>query len=229
MVVNESKIIKTKTFFRMGKKKDQVAIEAENQAVLEAEKHEKMRRDAIAEFNMNNIGVYWIDPDKVPTDEDINKAKEDYETVTKNLNEKKDYVIADKTNALRVAKFLKNFVENGFWSQRGFVGVINFVTLLDEFINNFNEEDPVDLVLEFPPLQFCFIMLENYGGIGLDAALRMANMWETYVPIYEHVHELIDWHEQEANKCKELSDRWGYLSQGYYINILKDDEQNNKQ
>ena len=45
----------------------------------EVEKHEIERRKAIADFNTQNMGKYWIDPDKLPTEDDINLAKEEFE------------------------------------------------------------------------------------------------------------------------------------------------------
>ena len=94
--------------------------------VDEAAKQAEMRLAAIREYNVNNMGDSWIDPNHVPTEEEVAEAKKEFEDRTKALQEKNDYLVADKPNALRVAKFIKNFIENGFWAQRYFVGVINF-------------------------------------------------------------------------------------------------------
>ena len=103
----------------MSKKKDK----NEANVVDQTAKLEEERRKAIAEFNVQNMGKYWIDPDKVPTSEDIENVKKEFEERTKALQEKKDYLVADKSNALRVAKFMKDFNDNAVWSQRMFVGV----------------------------------------------------------------------------------------------------------
>ena len=63
---------------------------------------------------------FWIDPEKTPTSEDIQQVKDEFEQRTKALQEKKDYVVADKNNALRVAKFMKEFNDNSIWTQRMF-------------------------------------------------------------------------------------------------------------
>ena len=78
----------------------------------QAKRLEEERKKAIAEFNTQYIGKFWIDPDKVPTDKDIEDVKTEFEERTKAMQEKKDYLIADKTNALRVAKFMKDFNDN---------------------------------------------------------------------------------------------------------------------
>jgi hypothetical protein len=181
-----------------------------------AAKQAEQRLAAIREFNVNNMGESWIDPNRVPTEEEINAAKEEFENHTRALQEKNDYLVADAPNALRVAKFLKNFISNGFWAQRYFVGVLNFVEKIDEFIAEC-EKEPKDLVLEYPPLQFCMLMLENYAGFGIESAKKMAELWDEYVPIYDTIRDHIEWYNKEAKMCERLKQRWGMLAQGYYL------------
>jgi hypothetical protein len=195
-----------------------------NDAVALAEQHEKERRVAISEFNMNNMGKYWIDPDKVPTDEDIASAKQAFEDAVTEFQKGKDYVIADKANALRVATFLKNFIERSMWQQRMFVGVLNFKAHMDDFINTFNPDEPKDLVLDYMATQFTHIMLENYGGVGIESANWMAENWEEYLPIYETVHEHIESYNAEHKRCEELKEVWGMFEQGYYLVVLSGDD-----
>lgn len=193
-------------------------------AVDEAINQENERLNAIAAFNRENMGKFWIDATKVPIDEDIAKAKEEFETATKAHQEKKDYIIADKDNALRVAKFLKEFIDNCFWTGRFFVGVLNFSALMNDFIEGYEKNGSSDLVLEYGPMQFAFLMLENYGGIGIDSAKKMANMWDEYLPIYEKLHEHVDWYNREVHRCDNLKTRWAMFEQGYYMYILEDTE-----
>ena len=47
---------------------------------------------AIREFNRNNAGSMWIDPEKVPTEEDVLQAKTEWEERSKALVEKNDYL-----------------------------------------------------------------------------------------------------------------------------------------
>ena len=110
-------------------------------------KQAQARLAAINEFNRNNMGEAWIDPAKTPPDEDIEAAKKEYEDRTVALRDKADYLVADKDNALRVAKFIRNFIANGFWTQRYWVGVVNFVDYIDNFIKEC-EAEPKDLVME---------------------------------------------------------------------------------
>ena len=196
-----------------------------NDAASQAARLEEERRKAIAEFNVQNMGKYWIDPDKVPTSEDIENVKKEFEERTKALQEKKDYLVADKNNALRVAKFMKDFNDNSLWSQRMFVGVLNFSALMNDFIENFDENNPKDLIMEYAPTQYAFLLFENYGGVGIESARHMAEIWDEYLPIYETLHELVDWYKNEADKCDELKEKWAMFEQGYYLHILEGTEE----
>ena len=214
----------------MAKKKTKKTEEVEatkNDVVMNAEpsatKLEEERKKAIAEFNLQNAGKFWIDPDRVPTDEDIKEAQKDFEERTNALQNKNDYLIADKTNALRVAKFMKEFNDNSVWQKRMFVGVINFSAEMEDFIEKFDENNPVDLVLSYGPMQYAFLMFENYGGRGIEDAKHMAEIWEEYLPIYETLHELIDWYKNEVDMCEKLKSRWGMFEQGYYLCIMDED------
>lgn len=190
-----------------------------NDAVSQAECNERERREAIAEFNMNNMGKYWIDPDKIPTDEDIANAKKAFEDAVEEFQKGKEYVIADSANSVRVATFLKNFIERAMWQQRMFVGVLNFRALMDDFIKD-NETEPKELVLDYMATQFAHIMLENYGGVGIESANWMAENWEEYLPIYETIHEHVESYNADHNKCEELKEVWGMFEQGYYLVVL---------
>ena len=205
----------------MAKKKEKVA----NVATQNAEKATAQRLAAIQEFNRQNAGEAWIDAERVPTEEEINTAKEDYEKRTIALRDKNDYLVADEANALRVAKFLKKFIENGFWTQRYFVGVINFSEYITKFITELEgtaeqEAARKPLTMEYGPLQFCYLMLENYAGHGLEDAKKMAEMWDEYVPIYDTIREHIEWYNNEVKMCEALKQRWGMLAQGYFLVLL---------
>ena len=205
----------------MAKKKEKVA----DVATQNAERAAAQRLAAIQEFNRQNAGEAWIDAERVPTEEEINTAKEDYEKRTVALRDKNDYLVADEANALRVAKFLKKFIENGFWTQRYFVGVINFSDYITKFIAELEgtpEQEAVrkPLVMEYGPLQFCYLMLENYAGHGLEDAKKMAEMWDEYVPIHDTIRDHIEWYNNEVKMCEALKQRWGMLAQGYFLVLL---------
>ena len=185
-------------------------------------KQQEARLNAINEFNRNNMGEAWIDPERVPTDEDIELAKKEFEDRTVKLRDKSDYLIADKENALHVAKFIREFVANGFWTQRYFVGVINFTEYIDKFIAEC-ETEAKDFTMEYGPMQFCFLMFENYAGFGLESAKKMAEMWDEYIPIYDVLRGHIEYYNNEAKMCEKLKQRWGMLAQGYYLVFLNED------
>ena len=207
-------------------KKKTTKEETKDKAVEAASKLTAEKLAAIREFNMQNVGSMWIDPEKVPSDEDVEQAKKDYEERAIALKDKKDYFIADKANALRVAKFLKDFIENSYWQKQFFVGVINFSEYITTFINEC-EKEPKDLVMEYGPMQFAFLMLDNRMGHGLEDAKHMAEIWDEFVPIYDTLHELDDWYKKEVETIKRLQNRWGMLAQGYYLVLL--DPEDHKQ
>lgn len=195
------------------KKKDEI--------LTELEKHEIERRKAIVDFNTNNMGKYWIDPDKIPTDEDIATAKANYEKAVEALNEKNNFVIADSANSLRVANFLKTFVERTAWSGRYFIGICNFSALMGDFIGGYTESEPNELVLDYGALQFIDIILSNYGGVGIESAKWMADNWDEYVPIYDHIHGLVEEIKNEQAMCNDLKDIWAAYEQGFYLVSLE--------
>lgn len=189
----------------------------------EAAKLQEQRRNTIKDFNINNAGKFWIDPDKTPTEEDIEQAKKEFEDRTTALQEKKDYLIADKTEALRVAKFLRDFIKNAVWQKRMWVGVLNYTAEVEDFINEC-EKEPKDYCLEYGAAQFLFLMMENNIGVGYDAAARMANMNNEFVPIYDTLRDHMEWYNKEVENINALQQRWAAMAQGYYMVIIPDEE-----
>lgn|SRR5574344_233751 len=201
----------------MAKRKKEVEAAAADAAAQQSE-----RLSTIRDFNMNSNGEFWIDPNKVPTEDDVAAAKKDFEDAVEALQNKKDYLVADEANALRVAEFLHNFIHDGFWSGQFFRGVVNFEGYITGFINECMKK-PKALVMEYGPMQFCEVMLENFIGKGYDDAAQMAEIWDEYVPIYDTLKDHTTWYEGEIAKIKKLQQRWGLFTQGYYAVILSED------
>lgn len=189
----------------------------------EAEIFAAERAKYIQNYNLNNAGKMRIEPDKTPTEDDIKNAKEEYENRVKALQEKKDYFIADKENALRVANFLKTYNETNIWvgtpAQPLFVGVLNFHDYITKFIEEC-EKAPTDLIMEYGPMQFCFVSFQNYCGKGIEGANHMAEIWDEFIAIYDVLRDNVEYYNKEVEKCNELNDRWALMSQGFYAVIL---------
>lgn len=189
----------------------------------EAEIFAAERAKYIQNYNLNNAGKMRIEPDKIPTEDDIKNAKEEYENRVKALQEKKDYFIADKENALRVANFLKMYNETNIWvgtpTQPLFVGVLNFHDYITKFIEEC-EKEPKDLIMEYAPMQFCFVSFQNYCGKGIEGANHMAEIWDEFIAIYDVLRDNVEYYNKEVEKCNELNDRWALMSQGFYTVIL---------
>ena len=184
----------------------------------------------IREYNLNNAGKMRIEPDKTPTEDDIKNAKEEYEARVKALQQKNDYFIADKENALRVAKFLKNYNETNIWvgtpAQPLFVGVLNFHEYITKFIEEC-EKEPKPLIMEYGPMQFCFVSFQNYCGKGIEGANHMAEIWDEFIAIYDALRDNVEYYKKEVEKCNALGERWNLMSQGFYTAMLEVSENNN--
>ena len=194
-------------------------------AAKAAEMQEQERRKAIADFNVNQMGKMWIDPDKIPTDDDIAAAKKDFEEFTKSLQEKHDFLIADKPNALRVAKFMMDVIDRAPWKGMYYVGILRFHAQMEDFIKDFDENNPVDLVLDYGAMQFAYIMFKDFGGTGIESANWMAENNEQFVPILDTLHEHNDWYEFQVRKSENLKQRWAAMEQGYFLTILEGNDE----
>lgn len=186
----------------------------------DVEKQAAMRLAAINEYNKQNQGESWIDPARTPTEEEIAEAKTAFEERTKALQEKNDYLIADEANSVRVATFLKNFIEDAEWEGQFWRGVINFSAWITEFLEKANQE-PTPLVMDYGPMQFCYIMLTNKRGRGLKEAEEWAKQWDEFIPIVDTFHDHVEYHENEVKEIKKLQTRWGMLAQGYFLTYLE--------
>ena len=190
----------------------------------DAEKHEIERRKAIADFNTQNMGKYWIDPDKLPTEDDINLAKNEFEKALTDF-QKKDYVVADKDNAVRVAEFMKTFINRTVWKGQTFVGVVRFNTQMTEFVKECEEKGAQDLILDYNALMFVFYMFKEYSGVGLDDALWFVDNNEEFVAVHDHIYDLANESELQKKRIENLQMRWQYLAQGYYLTILENSDE----
>ena len=190
-----------------------------------AVKQEEMRRDAINEFNRNYMGQYWIDANKIPTDEDIESAKKDFEDAKETLEKKNDYFIADKANSKRVATFMKDALEHLPWKGQFFVGVVRLNDLLADFINKFDDENPTDLLFEYGAMECAHLLFKEYGGVGVESARWFWDHNEEFVPIHDRLYELHNWRELENKKLENLNMRYAMMAQGYYMYVLEGQDQ----
>ena len=190
-----------------------------------AKKHEASRRDAINEFNRNYMGKYWIDANKVPTDEDIESAKKDYESAKETLEKKDDYFVADKANAKRVATFMKEALKWLPWKGQFYVGVVRLNDLLTDFINKFDDENPSDLLFEYGAMECAHLLFKDYGGNGYESARWFWDNNEQFVPIHDTLYELHNWRANEDQKLQNLNMRYAMMAQGYYMYILEGTEE----
>ena len=231
--IEEINLIKTKVFvyylkIRILMTKTKKGLFAEKAQKNEAERFANERAKYIRDFNMNNAGKMRIEPDKMPTKEDIENAKNEFEDRVNALKAKNDYMIADKENALRVAKFLKTYVETNMWvgtpTQPFFVGVLNFIDYISKFIEEC-EKEPKPLIMEYGPMQFCFVAFQNYCGTGVEGAKHWAEIWDEFIAIYDTLRDNVEYYNDEVEVCNRLNDKWALMAQGFYTVILDNVEE----
>ena len=203
-----------------------MAKKKQTQTVADAaKKQEEARREAIDEFNRNYMGQYWIDASKIPTDEDIEAAKKDFDDAKEKLDKKSDYLIADKANAKRVAEFMKEALNHLPWKGQFFVGVVRLNDLLTDFINKFDDENPTELLFEYGAMECAHLLFKDYGGVGVESARWFWDNNEQFVPIHDTLYDLHNWRELENKKLENLNMRYAMMAQGYYMYVLEGAEQ----
>jgi hypothetical protein len=146
---------------------------------------------------------------------DVDAAKVEFEERVKAL-QAKTYLIADKDNAERVAKFLQHFNNvDAQWSKNLWIGIIQFDKYITDFLTKFGEV-PCDLVFDYGPLSFMYTIMMEPRGTGLESAKYMESINEEYSKILEVIGQHVDWIQTEQKHCQNLQDVWSLRSQGFY-------------
>lgn len=144
------------------------------------EQKEYARMTVRKEFN-ENFSKWATIADENATDEDIAKAKADFEEAVEETK-KRTYTIAKAEGgcALRAAVLLKqwnmhlNAWQNGEWR-----GVAALNKYLDEKIDELEDNKDLDLVVDYQTLVFLYNTMSRPVGYGLETATMMAK-FENY-------------------------------------------------
>ena len=175
---------------------------------------DEQRKLIIDEYNKSHPESY-IEYEK-PTKEEVKGVADYYtEEVTK-FNAKK-FTIADKNNALRVARFLEKWNENDVqWEGEGWKGAVYFDIIVKDFIDKFKLEEQ-DFVIDYGTLTYLYGYMRNYRGVGLKGAMRFSKTAEEYNKILDVVGSEFEKHTKEGEEIKKLQDRWQAYENGFKL------------
>ena len=134
------------------------------------------------------------------------------------------YLIADAPNAHRVVDFLLDYNTNKvFWGKDMWKGIIEFDKILKTWKENANGED-VEFRLDFAAMFYCYTIMNNPAGSGLDSALYMESIEKEYNAIVDVLNGYVDDWNKEQELFKKLNDVYETMLQGYMIVLNEDDE-----
>lgn len=134
------------------------------------------------------------------------------------------YLIADAPNAHRVVDFLLDYNTNKvFWGKDMWKGIIEFDKILKTWKENANGED-VEFRLDFAAMFYCYTIMNNPAGSGLESALYMESIEKEYNAIVEVLNGYVDDWNKEQELFKKLNDVYETMLQGYMIVLNEDDE-----
>ena len=195
---------------------------AKKKTLTKDEKIALERAQLIEQYNKENAGVSRLENEPA-TEDDVNAAKKAYEDAQTAFNSQ-TYVIADKPNALRVAKFLKNWNEKyAVWEKDQWVGVVKFDSLIADYIGKLETEE-TDLVVDYNTLIYLDVLMMRPAGKGLESAKEMESMNEEYNKILECVDDRKNEVFEQQRKIRQLQDVWGPATCGFKIHYLTEDE-----
>lgn len=195
---------------------------AKKKTLTKDEKIALERAQLIEQYNKENAGVSRLENEPA-TEDDVNAAKKAYEDAQTAFNSQ-TYVIADKPNALRVAKFLKNWNEKyAVWEKDQWVGVVKFDSLIADYIGKLEAEE-TDLVVDYNTLIYLDVLMMRPAGRGLESAEEMESMNEEYNKILECVDDRKNEVFEQQRKIRQLQDVWGAATCGFKIHYLTEDE-----
>ena len=161
-----------------------------------------------------------------PKQEEIDALRDRMLKIKENRNAM-TYLIADATNAHRVVDFLLDYNTNRvFWGKDIWKGIVEFDKVLKTWKElNANNTD-VEFRLDFAAMFYCYTVLNNPAGVGLDSALYMESIEEEFNAIVDVLNGYVDDFNNEQEKFKLLNDVYETMLQGYMI-VLNDDEESN--
>lgn len=186
-------------------KNEAVKAEGEKEEVIDPtqmpELSEEQKKKLREEFrkNFNDLYSKWATAEEEDADDDyIEQTKKIFNDAVEEAR-KTTFLIASENdengnktdNAIRCAKFIKDWNENYInWENVGWKGVVKFNSIISKIVEDL-EANGGDFVIDYASLVFLYNAMANPRGCGLKSALAMAAYencnTETFEPIEENV------------------------------------------
>jgi hypothetical protein len=161
-----------------------------------------------------------------PKQEEIDALRDRMLKIKENRNAM-TYLIADAANAHRVVDFLLDYNTNRvFWGKDMWKGIVEFDKVLKTWKELNENNTDVEFRLDFAAMFYCYTVLNNPAGAGLESALYMESIEEEFNAIVDVLNGYVDDFNKEQEKFKLLNDVYETMLQGYMI-VLNDDEESN--
>lgn len=143
------------------------------------------------------------------------KIKEDRNSMT--------YLIADAANAHRVVDFLIDYNTNKvFWGKDMWKGIVEFDKILKTWKELNADKNDVEFAIDFPAMYYCYTIMNNPAGTGLESALYMESIENEFNAIVDVLNGYVDDFNKEQEYFKKLNDVYDTMLQGYMI-VLNED------
>lgn len=183
-------------------------------------KEDIQRLNMIKEYNRNNTDTQILK--RKVTEEDIKTLEDELQSI-RDKRSVMTYLIADVNNAARVYDFLVDFnMNHALWTRDLWKGVLQFDTFMKDWKIKYDNE-PTDLVFDFAALSFCYNMLMNPGGVGLNTAQWMSDNDEQYNAVLDVMGGYIDDFQTENERFKKLQDCLAARYQGFMMVLNEGD------
>jgi len=154
-----------------------------------------------------------------PSEEEIEKAKKEFEEAYKNFFQK-SWNIGDAKDAQEILEYIQHFVRNRiFWTKNGWMGVIKMMEELNDAEEFLKVNPKENLKMGYQAMEFIFYSFQNAGGIGLQSALDFEKEKEIFAKCFDAIGKSLSLAREELKKIQILQDKYSAMSQGFYLEI----------
>lgn len=154
-----------------------------------------------------------------PSEEEIEKAKKEFEEAYKNFFQK-SWNIGDAKDAQEILEYIQHFVRNRiFWTKNGWMGVIKMMEELNDAEEFLKVNPKENLKMGYQAMEFIFYSFQNAGGIGLQSALDFEKENEIFAKCFDAIGKSLSLAREELKKIQILQDKYSAMSQGFYLEI----------
>jgi hypothetical protein len=199
--------------------------EKEEEEAYEVKMTDEERAELIKGFNEQNKGKAYVDEDK-PSKEEIDAVIADFVKANDEYAHM-EFVIADASNSLRVAKFLKTWNEkDAVWEKDMWQGTVMFDAIIKDFIDRRQKDETLSLVINYGALSYLYLAMSNVRGVGLAAAVHQKSINEEYDAIFSVVADCVEDFKAKGKEVEKLQNIAQFYTNGFRVHFIdepKDD------